>query len=83
MERAGIVLVLLVVFLLPPLLREFGIAFDPFRDALDTVVPWAFRVLLSLGHAIGGTDMVQHCSGPGTTSPSYPCGREAVNGARD
>jgi Zn-dependent protease len=61
LERAGIVLVVLLVFLLPPLLREFGIAFDPFRDALDSVVPWAFRMLFYLsGHAIGGADAVQH-----------------------
>ena len=61
LERAGIVLVVLLVFLLPPLLREFGIAFDPFRDTLDAVLPWAFRVLFYLsGHAIGGADAVQH-----------------------
>lgn len=55
MERTGIVLVVLLVFLLPPALREFGIDFDPFRDALDTVVPWAFNVLFYLsGHGAGG-----------------------------
>jgi Zn-dependent protease len=61
LERAGIVLVVLVVFLLPPALREFGIAFDPFRDALDSVLPWAFRVLFTLsGHTVGGAGAVQH-----------------------
>jgi Zn-dependent protease len=61
LERAGILLVVLLVFLLPPALREFGIAFDPFRDALNTVVPWAFRVLFTLsGHPIGGGGVVQH-----------------------
>jgi Zn-dependent protease len=55
LERAGIVLVVLLVFLLPPALREFGIDFDPFRDTLAAVLPWAFRVLFTLsGHAIGG-----------------------------
>jgi len=54
MERAGIVIVLLVVFLLPPLLTDFGIRFDPFRQALGTVIPWAIRVLLNLsGHHVG------------------------------
>ncbi len=56
-ERAGIVVVLLVVFLLPYLLREFGIYFDPFNAALETVLPWAFHVLFLLsGH--GGTGLV-------------------------
>jgi Zn-dependent protease len=53
-ERAGIVLVLLVVFLLPNLLNEFGVRFDPFHQALGTVIPWAIQVLLTLsGHDIG------------------------------
>jgi Zn-dependent protease len=50
-ERYGIVLVILIVFLLPRLIPGF----DPFGDALDTVVPWAINLLLRLaGHAIGG-----------------------------
>ncbi len=61
LERAGILLVVLLVFLLPPALREFGIDFDPFRDTLNAVVPWAFRTLFWLaGHDIGGgADLVQ------------------------
>ena len=52
-ERAGIVIVLLVVFLLPTLLRQFGIAFDPFHAALNSVLPWALRWLLWLsGHSV-------------------------------
>ena len=52
-ERAGIVIVLLVVFLLPTLLRQFGIAFDPFHAALNSVLPWALRLLLWLsGHSV-------------------------------
>jgi hypothetical protein len=36
-------------------LREFGIEFDPFRDTLDAVLPWAFHVLFFLsGHGGGG-----------------------------
>ncbi|HVC60971.1 MAG TPA: site-2 protease family protein [Acetobacteraceae bacterium] len=61
LERAGIVVVVLLVFLLPPLLRQFGIDFDPFRDALDTVVPWALHLLFYLaGHGDGAGGMVQH-----------------------
>jgi len=52
-ERYGIVLVILVVFLLPHLIPGF----DPFGEALNTVVPWAIKLLLRLaGHDIGGTD---------------------------
>ncbi len=54
LERAGIVIVLLVVFLLPALLGEFGIRFDPFRAALGRVLPWALRLVLGLtGHHMG------------------------------
>jgi Zn-dependent protease len=57
MERAGIVIVLLGVFLLPTLAREMGYNFDPFRQALGTVLPWALRTVLFLsGHDIGGVD---------------------------
>jgi Zn-dependent protease len=55
LERFGIVLVLLVVFLLPRMLADFGIAFDPTRALLDNVLPWAFRVVLLLaGHHVSG-----------------------------
>ena len=54
LERYGIVLVILVVFLLPHLIEGF----DPFGDALQTVVPWAIGLLLRLsGHDIGGGDV--------------------------
>ena len=54
LERAGIVLVIVLVFLMPRLLAEFGITFDPFGQALETVVPWALRlVLLAGGHHVG------------------------------
>ena len=43
-----------VVFLLPRLIPDF----DPFGQALDTVVPWAINLLLRLaGHDIGGADV--------------------------
>jgi Zn-dependent protease len=53
-ERYGIVLVIVVVFLLPHLIEGF----DPVGQALGTVVPWAINLLLRLsGHDIGGTDV--------------------------
>jgi Zn-dependent protease len=49
MERAGIVIVILVVFLLPRL-----IDFDPVGGALQSVLPWAFRTVFWLaGHDVG------------------------------
>ncbi len=55
LERAGILVVILVVFLLPRLLAEFGVAFDPFGQAMGSVLPWALRlVLLAGGHHVGG-----------------------------
>lgn len=51
LERAGIVIVLLVVFLLPLLLGQFGIAFDPVGQGLERILPWAIRLVLQLsGH---------------------------------
>lgn len=51
LERAGILIVLLFVFVLPPLLRDLGIAFDPFGAGLLTAVNWAFGTVLALaGH---------------------------------
>lgn len=52
LERAGIIIVLLIVFLLPSFLSDvFGIHFDPFRAALGTVIPWAIETMLHLsGH---------------------------------
>jgi Zn-dependent protease len=52
-ERLGILLVVVVVFLLPPLLSQLGINFDPFRDTLQAVIPWALNFLFHLtGHSL-------------------------------
>jgi hypothetical protein len=52
LERAGIVLVLLGVFILPRLT-----GYDPVGQALGTVLPWAFRTIFWLaGHDVGGMD---------------------------
>jgi Zn-dependent protease len=54
LERAGIIVVLLVVLVLPSLLGEFGIRFDPFRQVLGSALAWATHVLLTLsGHHLG------------------------------
>ncbi len=47
-ERVGIVLVLGLVFVLPLLLRQGGIAFDPVHDLLGRVLPAAFSLVLRL-----------------------------------
>lgn len=52
LERAGILIVLLVVFILP---RMIGI--DPVGQALDRILPWAFRTMFWLaGHNVDGLD---------------------------
>lgn len=48
LERAGIVIVVLAVFLLPRLLAEFGIAWDPVGRGLKTVLPWAAGLIYRL-----------------------------------
>jgi Zn-dependent protease len=52
LEKAGILIVLLVVFILPRL-----IGFDPVGQALDSVLPWAFRTIFWLaGRNVDGMD---------------------------
>ena len=51
-EKAGILVVLLVVFILPRL-----IGFDPVGQALGQILPWAFRSVFWLaGRNVGGFD---------------------------
>ena len=51
LERAGIFLVMIGVFLLPQLMREFGVDFDPVGSALNTVIPRAVDLVMQLaGH---------------------------------
>jgi Zn-dependent protease len=47
-ERAGILIVILLVFLLPRVMAEFDIDFNPVGDALDAVVPWAIHIIMVL-----------------------------------
>jgi len=61
LERVGLLLVIFLVFLLPLLLRQFGITFDPFRDALGVIEHTVLRLLFYLaGHDIGVGAEVQH-----------------------
>ena len=53
LERAGIVIVVLVVFLGPRLLAEMGVRFDPVGQALNTILPRAF----SLVYRLAGLDV--------------------------
>lgn len=48
LERAGLVLVIVFVVVLPRLLREFGIEFDPVGDGLLRVLFWANHVVRAL-----------------------------------
>ncbi|MSO90318.1 MAG: site-2 protease family protein [Acetobacteraceae bacterium] len=43
LEGAGIAIVLIGLFVLPLVARELGFGFDPLRDALGAVLPWALR----------------------------------------
>ena len=53
LERVGIVVVI-VLILVPHLIPGF----DPLGKALNTVVPWAFDLVLRLaGHDVGGADV--------------------------
>jgi Zn-dependent protease len=48
LERAGILLVLLAVFILPQLLRGMGVRFDPVGLALNSLLPRALHLVLLL-----------------------------------
>lgn len=54
MERAGIALVLIVLFILPLTLRQVGVNFDPFREVMGLVLPRAAQLVLVLtGNGVG------------------------------
>ena len=48
LERAGILVVLLGIFVLPRVLQGMGIAFDPVGQALDEGLPWMVEWVLRL-----------------------------------
>jgi len=53
LERAGLLIVMLIVFVLPALLREFGIEFDPVRSVLMGTLGWAERLTFRLAGVHG------------------------------
>ena len=55
-ERAGIVIVLALLFIVPMLARQVGLDFDPVRDGLSAVLPWALRLIFSLAGFDGAID---------------------------
>ncbi len=53
-EKYGILAVLLVLFVLPTALGQFGLHFDPFHDAMNAILPWAGDTVMHLtGHENG------------------------------
>ena len=52
-ERAGILIVLMLVFLGPRLLAELGVQFDPVGSALGTLLPRAFDLVTRLAFLNG------------------------------
>lgn len=53
-ERLGIFLVLFVLFILPVVMQQFGVRFDPFQDAMGVVLPYAERIVLAVtGNGFG------------------------------
>jgi Zn-dependent protease len=57
LERAGIAIVLLVMFLLPPMLRDlFHVQFDPVRDGLEAILPRAIGLVEWLA-GLGSSDV--------------------------
>jgi len=54
LERAGILIVLLLLFLVPQLSQSLGYRIDPVHDALGAILPAAMRwVLILSGHDAG------------------------------
>ena len=53
-EKLGILLVLGLLFILPTVLQQFGVSFDPFQDAMRVILPHAENIVLILtGNQIG------------------------------
>jgi Zn-dependent protease len=53
-ERLGIFLVLGILFILPVVMQQFGVRFDPFQDAMSRILPHAENIVFILtGNHIG------------------------------
>lgn len=48
MEKIGLLVILLVLFILPLACRQIGLTFDPFNAAFRVVMPWAMHLVLLL-----------------------------------
>jgi Zn-dependent protease len=48
MERAGIAIVMLLIFIVPTAARQLGWQFDPVGTLLNRVVPWTMRLVFNL-----------------------------------
>ena len=48
MERAGIAIVMLLIFIVPVAARQLGWQFDPVGTLLNRVVPWTMRLVFNL-----------------------------------
>lgn len=57
LEGAGILVVVFLVFLLPMIASQLGLAFNPVMDALETVLPWAVRLLFDAAGHDGGASV--------------------------
>lgn len=47
-ERLGIFLVFFVLFILPVVLQQFGLVFNPFQAAVARILPYAVHIVLTL-----------------------------------
>ena len=47
-ERLGVFLVLGVLFILPVVMQQFGVSFDPLQDAMRFILPHAENVVFTL-----------------------------------
>jgi Zn-dependent protease len=53
-ERLGIFLVLFLLFILPVVMQQLGVRFNPFQDALNFILPHAQRIIFMLtGNGFG------------------------------
>jgi Zn-dependent protease len=48
LERGGIAIVMLFIFIVPTAARQFGWQFDPVGTLLNQVVPWTMRLVFNL-----------------------------------
>ena len=52
LERVGIVVVLLMVFIIPEMSRDFGHRIDPVNEAFNRILPWALNLDLNAAYFV-------------------------------